>query len=721
MHSETRRATNETVSGPICGIGEMAERIRAFPWDTTPLGAIAFWPSELIFAVNQMLCSPLPGLVFWGKEFIGLYNDAFLPAYAGRHPWSLGQPARVVWSELWPQIGAQLETVFREGTTVAFQKQPFTVTVAGEQRQMYWDYAYTPIRNSRGDILGVYEVAQDVTFAVESVANLRASETRSSQLVKQLNAIQDATTDSILSIDRNWTVTYLNGAARAATGPLADAVGKNFWEQYPDTVYEGSPYVENYQRAMDQGIEGEFEAFYPEPLNIWVEVRVRPTADGIVLFFRDVTTKKKEEALLQSTAERLQLAQAAGLISAWDWDLATGEIVWTESELTYGRAPEDVNTAEKCFSFIYSDDVELVHNALGPALESIAEYQCEFRVVWPDQSCKWVTARGRSSFPDASNKPCRILGVQIDITDQKLAEAALLQNEKLAAVGRLASSIAHEINNPLEAVTNLLYLAGSSDAMTDVRSYLSQAERELRRVSLIANQTLRFHKQSTSPREVSCTDLFGDVLAIYQGRLLNSGIEIEKRKRAHRSVECFDGEIRQVLTNLIGNAIDAMHGTGGRLLVRSREAHNWSTGQEGIVLTVADTGTGMPPKVLCKIFDAFYTTKGIGGTGLGLWVSRDIVERHRGVLRVRRMPGIVAPCSHYFCRSKLSFGRRGPQRSRVGSRTCEPRLFLDLPARGCWYRHILSDRTAARAQRQIVPAPPPTIGASLTIQECPTG
>ncbi len=411
--------------------------------------------------------------------------------------------------------------------------------------------------------------------------------------------------------------------------------GKNLWETFPDIASPELPTFALYHRAMEQKIPATFEVEYGAPINGIFKTAVVPTQEGIVTFSRDITDIRRSTALLQSAADRLQLAQAAGQTSSWDWDLASGKIVWTETKWTWSRAPEEVNTADKCFNFIHPEDVAVVQNALAPALESPAEYRCEFRVLWPDQSLHWCIARGRSSLPDSSGKPTRVLGVQNDITERKLSDAALLQNEKLAAVGRLASSIAHEINNPLESVTNLLYLARTTDTVEDIHSYLDTAERELRRVSVITNQTLRFHRQSTGPREVSCSDLFGDVLSVYHGRLLNSGIVIEKRKRAHRCVECFEGEIRQVLSNLVGNAIDAMHPQGGNLIVRSRETHDWQDGREGIVLTVADTGTGIAPQVLHRMFDAFYTTKGIGGTGLGLWVSKEIVDRHKGILRVR--------------------------------------------------------------------------------------
>jgi signal transduction histidine kinase len=205
----------------------------------------------------------------------------------------------------------------------------------------------------------------------------------------------------------------------------------------------------------------------------------------------------------------------------------------------------------------------------------------------------------------------------------------------LNAVGRLASSIAHEINNPLAAVTNLIYLAQQSAVEPDAQRYLSSAEIELRRVSAIANQTLRFHRQSTNPKQVTGAELIDATVPLYQGRLLNAHVRVERRDRGNHPVTCFEGEILQVLSNLIGNAIDAMSPRGGRLLIRSREAADWRTGRKGVVLTVADTGCGMSPQTLTRIFEPFFTTKGQKGNGIGLWISRGIVDRHQGVLTVR--------------------------------------------------------------------------------------
>ena len=235
--------------------------------------------------------------------------------------------------------------------------------------------------------------------------------------------------------------------------------------------------------------------------------------------------------------------------------------------------------------------------------------------------------------PDGTISGIIVLGV--DVTESKRAEQALLQSEKIAAVGRLASSIAHEINNPLEAVTNLLYLAQRSASPQETRKYLTTAESELQRVSVIASRTLRFHRQSTFPRAVTPSELIDGTLPLYQGRLNNGHVSVHRRERAHDPIVCLEGEIRQVLSNLIGNAIDATKAAGGRLLLRTRNATDWRTGRSGIVFTVADTGSGMSPRTIARIFEPFFTTKEVGGTGLGLWICREIVDRHHGSLKVR--------------------------------------------------------------------------------------
>ena len=253
-----------------------------------------------------------------------------------------------------------------------------------------------------------------------------------------------------------------------------------------------------------------------------------------------------------------------------------------------------------------------------------------------------------------------ILVFGVDVTEAKRTEQTLLRSEKLAAVGRLASSIAHEINNPLEAVTNLVYLAQKSAQDEETSGYLGAIDIELRRASAIANQTLRFHRQSTAATTVACETLISDTLSLYQGKLMSSSIVVERRNRAQEPVTCFEGEIRQAMANLIGNAIDAMHPKGGNLLLRSRNATDWATGRKGLVITVADTGSGIPTQAFSRLFEPFFTTKGHGGNGLGLWITKGIVARHEGKLSLRSKVGKGTVATLF-----LPFQRRSDSREKA--------------------------------------------------------
>ena len=228
-----------------------------------------------------------------------------------------------------------------------------------------------------------------------------------------------------------------------------------------------------------------------------------------------------------------------------------------------------------------------------------------------------------------------ILVLGVDGTERKRAEAALVQSEKLAAVGRLSASIAHEINNPLEAVTNLLYLIDQeNDLPEQVRSFTRLAQQELARVSQIATQTLRFYRQPTARTAVRVSEQLDSVLKLYQGRLTSAGVEVVRDYRGTGLLLAFEGELRQVFTNFVGNALDASR-NGGRMTLREREATDWRTGRKGVRVTVADCGHGMSKETLARIFEPFFSTKGITGTGLGLWVSMGIIQKHEGRIKVK--------------------------------------------------------------------------------------
>jgi signal transduction histidine kinase len=227
-----------------------------------------------------------------------------------------------------------------------------------------------------------------------------------------------------------------------------------------------------------------------------------------------------------------------------------------------------------------------------------------------------------------------IIVLGIDVTDAKRAELALIQAEKLSAVGRLASSIAHEINNPLEAVTNLLYLLETRDDPEEWKGYLAQAQAELARVAKITMQTLRFHRQSTKASDTSLSDVLEGVLTLMHGRVMNAQVTVERRYRGDTTIKAYAGDLRQVFANLVVNALDAS-AHGCQIILAVRDAVDWSSGERGVRVTVADTGCGMSEETRLRIFDPFFTTKGNTGTGLGLWVSATILEAHQAKVRVR--------------------------------------------------------------------------------------
>jgi two-component system CheB/CheR fusion protein len=219
-----------------------------------------------------------------------------------------------------------------------------------------------------------------------------------------------------------------------------------------------------------------------------------------------------------------------------------------------------------------------------------------------------------------------------DISAQKRTEQALRRNERLATAGRLTAAIAHEIKNPLEALTNLVYLARHDANGRD--EYLRLAEQEIGRLDSIAQQALGFVREGASPEPLDAGKILEEVAQLYARKLQVNRVSVDKRCGEQLEINGYPGELRQLFSNLILNAMDAMKG-GGRLRLRVARSHEWSGNErQGVRVTVADTGDGIGAKDLPHIFEPFYTTKKDQGTGLGLWLAYGIVQKHGGTMRV---------------------------------------------------------------------------------------
>jgi PAS domain S-box-containing protein len=633
-------------AGRVLGTGEMADRIRAYDWSSTPLGPIDRWSKELLTIVNLLLSSPSPARVMWGAEFILIYNDAYRAIPGPRHPAALGRPAKQVYAESWHVVGPLLERAFSTGETFFYEKLLVPLPSEHGMQDRYLKYSFNPIFED-GRIAGLYGPLHDVTGEVSATRKLRESEARASRILHSIG-------DAVIVTDAEARITRMNPVAEQLTGWLEqDALGLPLGKVFhivSEATHEivESPVAKVKRTGTAVPLANHTILVRRDGTEISIDDSGAPIPDehgqlsGIVLIFRDISEKRHMEQQREQLLGQVR-ARYAELEATYN-NAAIAMAIIDVADFRYRRVNRKLceMLGQSQEQVVGSKVTDIATNVPG-LLEALEATAAGRPVAGGLLEGELSTSPGVKRFWTMDYMPVfgpdgavvAIAAASAEITRLKQAEAALMQSEKLAAVGRLAASIAHEINNPLESVTNLLYLARAGASPHEVEDYLNIAERELQRVAAITNQTLRFHKQTTRPTEVGSDQLFGEVLSIYQGRLLNSGIAVEMRNRARRPVSCYEGEIRQVLSNLIGNAIDAIGSDGGRMLLRSRESRNQRTGAEGLVITIADNGPGMSSEIAGKIFEPFFTTKGFSGTGLGLWISQEIVQRHQGRIAVR--------------------------------------------------------------------------------------
>src|SRR5947208_1202527 len=344
----------------------------------------------------------------------------------------------------------------------------------------------------------------------------------------------------------------------------------------------------------------------------------------------DVTQRKADEEALRLSEERFRMMAEQSPLSvqilAPDGRTLRVNPAW---EKMFGA------TLDMIADYNIFEDQQLVEKGIMPYVRrAFAGEACLIPPIpyVPDRGVyagqpKWLRA---FIYPVKVNGEIReIVLSHEDITEQRLAEDALRKTEKLATAGRLAATIAHEINNPLESVTNLIYLARNTNNHQELESYLKMADVELSRVSHIARQTLGFYRDSTYAAECDLAAVTQEVINVYLAEAHKKGVKIDAHLEP-APVFGFSGELKQVISNLLRNAIEAT--AQGTISIR--------TGRSGdeAQFTISDSGNGIPETIAAKIFEPFFTTKKDVGTGLGLWVSKEIVEKHGGSLSFKTSP-----------------------------------------------------------------------------------
>jgi PAS domain S-box-containing protein len=329
----------------------------------------------------------------------------------------------------------------------------------------------------------------------------------------------------------------------------------------------------------------------------------------------------------------LRQSHAAAKMGSWTWDLERDKLFWSPEFKALHGLPQDTEAmGDRSYELVYPEDRERAKGDFLATLGSDATvFNSEHRSLTPDGRILWLQVRGRIQR-NAAGKATWIAGVIIDVTESRLAEQALLRNEKLAAAGRLAATVAHEVNNPLESLVNLIYLTQRTEGLPEAAAaHLRVADAELRRITHIVRQTLGFYRESAFAQSTGILALVSEMLDLYRSRGAARGLTMRSVRQEGGDAEIYAtviaGEIKQVVANLIANAIDATPAGG---VVETAVRRDGDT----VEIAILDTGCGISAASRKHLFEPFYTTKADVGTGLGLWVSKGIVEKHGGSISI---------------------------------------------------------------------------------------
>ena len=578
------------------------------------------------------LLSTLPyGYVSINRDWIFTFaNEQAIEATRRQQEPLLGES---VWS-VWPEVvGTNVETQYRR--------------VMETRSPSHFEY-YSAVQDAWVE-LHVYPIEDGIGVYFQQITKRKRAEEALKESERRYRAFTELNPQLILIADTQGQVTYANQRLLDYSGLTLEEILGEGWRKavHPEDELR---VLQGWMEALARDIDFE------------IETRIRRGSDGAFRWFwvRGLPVRDEQNKTLYWLGVCIDVHEHRMAVEDLKKSQEETEHQRLELETVYRTAPIGLALFDPVeFRYLRLNDrqAEIVglpmDKILGKTLTEIAPIEGlneMFQQVaqgnsisnqllegelpmQPGQHRYWTVNYYPVYGPDGTVRA--ITAASLEITAQKQAEIALIQSEKLAAVGRLASSISHEINNPLEAVTNLLYLALNHEPLPPVsRRYLETAQGELVRVSQIATQSLRFHRQTMNPARVDPKELIDSVLGLYRGRLTNSNIQVVSKYKSTKNILCFENDIRQVLNNLIANAVDAMR-QGGQLTLRSRDGVDWKTGRTGVRITVADTGHGMSAEIEKRAFEPFYTTKEMCGTGLGLWISRGIVSRHHGYLALK--------------------------------------------------------------------------------------
>jgi PAS domain S-box-containing protein len=482
----------------------------------------------------------------------------------------------------------------------------------------------SPIRDSADQIVGVALVMGDV-------------ELRQQQEIDhaRLAAIVESSDDAIISKSLNGVITSWNAAAERMFGHTADEIiGRSILTIIPPELQHEEPTILSEIRAGNRVAHFETQRLHKSGKRIDVSLTSSPIRDrggriiGASKIVRDIGTRRHADyarlrlaAIVESSDDAIISKNLDSIITSWN----------AGAERMFGYGPEEIigqSVMRLMPRDLYREEPEIIRKLRkGERIQHFETKRLRKNGEIFDVSLTVSPVRDDKGHVIGASKIVR------DISDRKATQAALMDKEKLAATGRLAASLAHEVNNPLAAITNLAYLIQNHTSLdSDARGYADALLREAQRAADIAHRTLSFYKEATQQSPTDVPEILRQVLDAKQKILLERNIKVVTGFSEMPTLHAYRGELRQVFENLIDNAVDAV-GQNGFISVRTRTIGRDQ--KERLVVAVCDSGSGIAPDIRAKIFDPFVTTKEFKGSGLGLWVSHSVVHKHRGTIRAR--------------------------------------------------------------------------------------
>jgi two-component system cell cycle sensor histidine kinase/response regulator CckA len=492
-------------------------------------------------------------------------------------------------------------------------------------------------RDVTGVIRRVDGVIQDIADRKQAVEERR-------RLSDQLTMTLDSMTDAFFTLDLDWRFTFLNTKAELLLGRgRQELIGREIWTEFPKRAGSASESV--YRRAMAEKQTIAYEEFYA-PLNTWFSARAYPSEQGLAVSFRDITERKRSETALREINEKFH--QLAENITDVFWirspDMREVHYVSPAFERIWGRPPEDLYAnPQKWLDFTVPEDRERVQAAFATLMADATSIDVEYRILRPDGETRWIRARG-FQVRDAAGALIRLTGIVTDITEKRKLESQFLRAQRMEGIGTLAGGIAHDLNNVLAPILMSIDMLGDALTHEDDRMVLATLKESAQRGADLVKQVLSFARGVEGQRiTVDPLNVMRELLKVMRDTFPKS---IEVDYRPPRDLWTITGDptqIHQVFLNLCVNARDAMPGGGGLTVALSNVlldepspgTHPDARAGWHVMVTVRDTGIGIPPEVRDRIFEPFFTTKPIGeATGLGLSTTLAIVKSHGGFIDV---------------------------------------------------------------------------------------